>query len=153
MMENIFWVVKSTEGIDKYLLFNSKPNKIKWHSFLKDKDEELWVARHSHLPLSKESAEKFKDIQGEDMAKVSLIITEDENPDLFIQRYKECLFIANHLEPYWHLVKEDNKLKKIFRKHKWVRDTRVPHFHMISNKLFHNVTEETGVVKINVVRI
>ena len=64
--------------------------------------------------LGKNAAEKFKDVDHNTApVKVRLEITQDENPDLYIQRYGSCLFISSNLEHYWHAVKEDNKFKKI----------------------------------------
>lgn len=157
MKENCFWVVKSTDkNIDKWLLFNSHPWKCTWRSSLyRDYyDDKVWTATHTMHYLGDNAVEKFKDVDhNTEPVKVRLVITQDKNPDLYMQRYHECLFLANHLEHYWHAVKEENKFKKIFRKYKWVENSRVPHVRMISNKLFPEVTEETGVVKINIERI
>ena len=157
MKENCFWVVKSTdkERPNLYMMFNSLPWKCVWKSqFCDYYDDKVWTATHTKHYLGDNSVEKFKDIDHNTApVKVRLVITQDKNPDLYMQRYHDCLFLANHLEYYWHAVKEDNKFKKIFRKHKWVKASRVPHVKMISNKLFPEVTEETGVVKINIERI
>ena len=156
MKENVFWVVKSTlkAGKERWILFNGTPVKIPHRStHCSYHENKIWTSSHGFCYL-KEEIQKFNDIgYDSEPLKVRLEITQDENPDLYMQRYGSCLFISNHVERYWHAVKEDNKIKKIFRKYKWIEDSRVPHVKMISNKLFPEITEETGVVKINIVRI
>ena len=70
---------------------------------------------------------------------VKLIICNTE-PDMYIQRYKDCLFINSRLETYY--IGGDRHRKV----------TEVPHSFRISNKLFPDVTEESGIVGVKIAR-
>ena len=156
MIENVFWVVKDTrKDMNDYFMFNSLPWKYTWKSQYVDYyDDKVWTATHGKHYLGEGVAEKFKDIDHNSApVKVKLVLTDDKNPDLYMQRYKDSLFIRTHTEKYWHAVQNTNRFLRIIKKYKWVEAERVPHAYRISNKLFPEVTEEMGIVGVNIVRI
>ena len=150
MVENKFWVVKSlSERSNEYELFNSIPSRYAY------KELKYWGARHSHCYLGKQTYEKFADVdRSTEPVEVRLVPTDSETPDIYVQRYRDCLFINNRLERYY-----SPRRRTLFGRKfkilgwKYVECERVPHIYRISNKLFPEITEECGPVKFNIERI
>ena len=143
MAENKFWITKSlSERSSEYEIHNSIPSRCSY------KELKYWSGRHSHSYLGQQSMEKVSDITREtEPVPVRLVHTDSETPDFYVQRYKDCLFINNRLEKYFSPRK-----RKLFG-WKYVEMERVPHIYMISNKLFPEITVESGIVKFNIERI
>lgn len=138
---NLFWLVLSTEGAGIVSLFARKPNKEKIPNdeYRKYYTEDFrWGSNHSvyhpngsvrnRLPVDKLVP-----------TKVRLVICND-NPDLYMQRYKDCLFVNSHLVTYYIGGDRNRKV------------TQVPHTFRLSNKLFPDVTEESGIVGLKIVK-
>ena len=163
--ENIFYIVKSTSKFaPEYYLFNGMPRKISVENlWYRNKDNyhdgKIWSSNHSYYPLyGKEYEEKFKDIDhNTEPVPVRLVPTDSETPDLYVQRYKDCLFINTSLVTYVTYRRSEHWLKRYFPifDFGWDRNVRnsVPHNYMISNKLFPEITEKSGIVKMNIERI
>ena len=139
--KNVFWLVLST---DKYfhhpLLFSGMPHRYPLYNYLEDYDEGWrWISwQHSvYYPktysLEGVSVDKYTPIR------VKLEIC-DKEPDMYIQRWKDCLFINSRTEMYY--------THGIFGKKKHVQ---VPHDFRISNKLFPEITEKSGIVGVVIV--
>ena len=144
--------------IDYYFMCNSLP--YRRHIDCCDRrfenyhNDEVWVCRHSYRHIAPESSNKFKDLEwNSEPIPVRLVRTNDERPDFYIQRYGECLFIATSKTRYWTSVPTTNWFKKLFHKYEWGERYMVVHNDMISNKLFPEVTELSGIVGVNMERI
>ena len=139
--KNIFWLVMSTRGKEA-ILFARKPYKDTWISkeYIKDyKDAFRWFSIHGEYYPHNRVLERIP-VDHLTPVKVKLIIC-GENPDLWIQRYKDCLFVNSHLETYYI---GGNRNRKV---------TQVYHNFRLSNKLFPDVTEESGIVGVKIVKI
>lgn len=127
---NLFWLVKSTE-YNILLLFNRKPYKrrVSWWKrlFYDYKEDFVWESVHGCSYLH---VDQFPSISRLCPIPVHLIIIKDDmEADMFIQRIKDNLFIDN----------SKTSLKR--------------HYFRISNKLFPEITEKSGVVKVKLVAI
>jgi len=143
MVENKFWLVKSLEERSRsYEMFNGVPHRVLYS------DIKFWTARHGHCYLGEQSLGKVTDITSEtEPVQVKLVQTDNDIPDFYVQRYGDCLFINYRTEKYYKPCKR----KLIGWKH--IEVERVPHIYQISNKLFPEITEESGIVKFNIERI
>ncbi len=83
------------------------------------------------------------------------LCAEGEEPDLFIQRVADNLFIfCTTISVGRWKPREGGKIKTaILGKHRFVEEKEVPHVNRISNKLFPEVTEESGVTGVMIERI
>ena len=142
--KNLFWLARSTrKGSRELLLFNREPYKIDW-SFSPYADEyhdkKIWFSCHGEsYPGNKVCLTKFLDVTYEKAIPVKLIIDND-NPDMFIMRLRDNLFIDSftHKVIYGSQGKEKIEIRHELR---------------ISNKLFPEVTDETGIVGVRIERI
>lgn len=148
--KNEFWLVDSTrKNVFEPLLYSRKPYLIDWSfSELKDdyKDEKIWFSCHSKSYPNKDILERIPEAKVSPVP-VKLIIAGDyinngivEKPDMYIQRYNDCLFINTHTETVYEGCDENRKT------------VRVPHAYRISNKLFPDIVEESGIVGVKIVR-
>lgn len=141
MVENKFWLVKSLRH-EEYELYNKVPH-VEYSGVFTD-----WYSTHDHCYLSKTTAERFSDIKSSSApVAVRLVRTDSDTPDFYVQRYLDCLFINNRLDKV--LVPRKRK----FFGYKWVEVEEVPHVYRISNKLFPEITEKSGIVKFNIERL
>jgi hypothetical protein len=72
--------------------------------------------------------------------RVKLIIYSGEKPDFYIQRVGENLYMSSHLSVYYI---GGNRNRKV---------VEVPHGCRISNKLFPDVVDESGIVGVRIVK-
>lgn len=155
--KNEFWVVSaSPEYGSVYLMFNHKPQLVSWYrmKFGAITTYDAWYSRHGHCVLSERSEAKFDHLNNySEPVKVRLVRTTDGNPDLYVQRYRDCLFINSSTERFWYAVKRAKGFLRFFSKWKWVESVRVPHFARISNKLFPEITENDGIVEMIIEKI
>lgn len=137
---NIFWLVRSTRT-NELLLFSRKPVVEKAPEKWKDcyKNEVYWSSSYSEYYPNNQVGERIR-VDHIIPIPVKLIICND-NPDMYIQRCKDCLFICSRLETCYIGGNRDRKV------------TRVPHSQRISNRLFLDVTEESGIVGIKIIKI
>lgn len=141
MVENKFWLVKSLR-YEEYMLYNKVP-RVEYSGVFTD-----WYSIHGRCGLSKATAERFSDIKSSSApVAVRLVRTDSDTPDFYVQRYRDCLFISERL--YTTLVPRKRK----FFGYKWIETEEVPHCYRISNKLFPEITEESGIVKFNIERL
>ena len=140
--KNIFWVVLSTyKGNNIPLLFSREPVRRKVLGFKEEFDEDWqWFSVHSQYwpyknGLKNVVVDKYTPV------KVMLELCKDgDECDMYIQRYHDCLFISSHLSSYRCGSDFFSKLH-----------VQVPHNFMISNKLFPEVTEKSGVKGVKIV--
>ena len=128
--KNIFWLVMSKRG-PYPILYSRKPYLVYFNE-----NHEYWFSVHSECYPNINTAKRLQ-VDSKTPVPVKLIICND-NPDMYIQRYKDCLFIKSRLETYYRGVQ---------------KVTEVPHGFRISNKLFPDVTEESGIVGVKIVKI
>ena len=158
--KNIFYVVRDTsKHFIHYYLFNGIPYKADmsrcdaWYE-KNYYDGKIWVSSHGCCSLKDNAYADFNDVDHNTKpVPVRLVITDSDTPDMYIQRCGECLYISDRLESYYTAVPRRNWFLRLFSKFEWVKRTRVFHHHMISNKLFPEVTEESGIVGVNIERI
>ena len=155
MRENKFWIVNARVQSDKdvWSLFNGKPALC--DSYLSGwKDKKFWSSRHDHLTLY--GINSFKDI-GPDTEPVPVrLVLADElsRPDVYVQREKDNLYLHWRLETFKHYVRRfKSRWMPWFWNYREVEVTRVPHDFRISNKLFPEITEESGIVGMDIERI
>ena len=137
---NIFWLVLSTDkGCNRPILFSREPHQHPETTYREWYDDGWkWISWHGTYYPPKDGVKyatpnKYKPI------KVKLELCDD-NPDMYIQRYKDCLFISSFISSYrWG---GDGFTKLHYE---------VPHSYRISNKLFPEVTEKSGIVGIKIV--
>jgi len=139
--KNLFWLVRSTRT-NGLILFSRKPVVEKAPEKWKDRYENgvYWSSFYSEYFLNNHQVGERIQVDHIIPIPVKLIICND-NPDMYIQRCKDCLFICSHLETYYI---GGNRNRKV---------TRVPHSQRISNKLFLDVTEESGIIGIRIIKI
>ena len=138
--KNIFWLVLGTgrfSGVP--MLFSREPHQYyKLASFADYVTNWIWFCNHS-LYFPKENILERINVDTELPIKVKLELCDDE-PDMYIQRYKDSLFISTYIETYYTYY--------IFVRKKHVQ---VTHVNRISNKLFPEVTEKSGIVGVRIV--
>ena len=144
MVENKFWIVRSLSArSNEYEMHNSIPSIHTTYYGTK-----YWSGVHSNCYLGKQSWEKVSDITRDtEPVAVRLVPTDSDEPDFYVQRCGENLFIGNRLEKYYTNVK-----RKLIG-WKCIEEDGVPHMYRISNKLFPEITDECGPVKFNIERI
>lgn len=111
-------------------------------------DGKIWESFHSyHFPKGN-LKERFPELSYKDVIPVKLILMGtkcwdgvEEKPDLYIQRVRDNLYIDNH---YYTSYIGGNYDRKCLS---------VAHGTRISNKLFPDVTEESGIVGVKIVKI
>ena len=147
MVENIFWLVRGTEIVyrPELMVYNKKPKKIKY--FLPEYQHEydgglFWHSYHGYVCLNDRYDKRFSDITRYDDPVAVTLVIDNENPDFYIQRYKDCLFISN---------RKSTCIR--FKNGKDVREEYVAHDNRISNKLFPDITEDSGIVGVRLERI
>lgn len=142
--KNLFWLVNTRRiGLKEPILFNRKPHletypNAKYLDNYKDKKFWFSIYGQSYPPIG--VLERFPEAK-ETPIPVKLFVVED-NPDMYIQRYKDSLFINNRLETYYTYG--------ILLKHKHVR---VPHNNRISNRLFTDSAKEGAIVGVKIEKI
>ena len=127
--KNLFWLVMNKRG-HYPILYSRKPYICSYE------DQEYWFSVYSESYPNLHAAERLQ-VDSETPVPVKLIICND-NPDMYIQRYKDCLFIGSSTQTYYRGGK---------------KVTEVPHNCWISNKLFQDVTDESGIVGVKIVKI
>ena len=150
-----FWLAKTPYiGATEYVLYNREPYKTElWYpSRIKYYDDMCWWSLHGSVYLGKHSYEKFKDVDHNTAIPVRLVPSKSETPDVYVQRYFDCLFIDNHLTTC-RVAKPREKKSLLGYRYDWVDETGVRHCHMISNKLFPAITMETGYVGMDIERL
>lgn len=137
--KNTFWLVMSTRCMEP-LLFARKPYKIPIldpEYEVRYKDGYYWFSRYGEYYPSLNVMNRLQ-FDHKTPIKVKLAVC-NENPDLYIQRWNDCLFVSNKLERSFIGGYMDREL------------IRVSHNLMLSNKLFPEVTEESGIVGVKIV--
>lgn len=143
--KNLFWLTRSTRKGSKILiLFNREPYKEDW-SFCEYADDyydkKIWFSCHGESYPRKETClTKFLDITHEKAIPVKLVIDTEGEPDLFIQRVRDNLFIGPDIF-------------KVYCGSKMIEKFRISHHSRISNKLFPEITDETEIVGVRIERI
>ena len=157
MKENKFWIVNArVQGNDNvWKIYNGKPSlyEISYGSFGFLKDNKYWYSIHDSLTLC---GVTFPDIGPDtEPVPVRLVLTDElSRPDLFIQREKDNLYMHWRTETFKHYVRRlKSRWVPWFWNYKEVEVTRVPHDFRISNKLFPEITEESGIVGMDIERI
>lgn len=137
--KNEFWLVMDTR-CNQPLLFARKPYKISapnteyaWCY----KDGFYWFSRYGEYYPSLNVMDRLQ-FGHKTPIKVKLVICDDENPDLYIQRWKDCLFFSGRIERLWICGDKDREV------------IRVSHNLRLSNKLFPDITEESGIVGVKI---
>lgn len=158
--ENVFYVVRSTRVWGKdYMLFNSKPYKLDLSTMFRQDyvDGKMWTAAHGYCYLRDDVGEKFSDITClSEPIPVKLVRHKKESntePDLYVERVGDNLFIDNRLDGSYRAVPETNRFLKLFRKWRWVESKRTRRCYRISNKLFKDITYDDGVIGMDIERI
>lgn len=132
--KNIFWLVKSRRT-NELILFSRKPCLMQVPKEFHCNGDLQWFSVYSECYPNMKVAERME-IDDKTPIMVKLVICDNE-PDMYIQRYKDCLFINRHTQTYYIGGKE--------------KVTEVPHAFRISNKLFPDVTEESGIVGVKII--
>lgn len=147
MTKNLFWIVRETFKAyrPELIIFNKKPtlidDSIPEHADIYQSGK-FWYSIHGSIFMDDKFDKRFSDITWySDPIPVKLIIVSD-NPDFYIQRYKDCLFIDRRISTCI-----------CFRNGKYVNKKYVKHEFRISNKLFPDITEESGIIGVKVQRI
>lgn len=130
--KNIFWLVKSRRT-NELILFSRKPHLMEFHC----SGDLQWFSVYSKCYPNIKVAKRIE-IDNKTPIMVKLAICDNE-PDMYIQRYKDCLFINSHLHTFYIGGRREV--------------TEVPHVFRISNKLFPDVTEKSGIVGIKIVSL
>ena len=140
--KNLFWLVKSTLiGSRSLMLYNKKPYKldISYTEYADNyKDKSIWFSIHDNSYLKNDAIDKFPNASQDNSIPVRLVIDKD-NPDMFIQRRKDNLFIDNKIHKYW---------KGSIQNYEEVSCSS-----RISNKLFPEITEDDGIVGVRIEEI
>lgn len=149
--KNLFWLARDRRGSKYLILYHRKPTLRDYfvanyrHEFV---DGKWWESFHeTHHLHTKSILERFSDIDYDtEPVPVKLILMGikcwdgvEEKPDMYIQRYRDCLFIYTNYYESW--IGGDKKRKCL----------NVPHNMRISNKLFPDITEESGIVGVKIV--
>lgn len=149
---NLFWVARDRHKGSKCLIvYTRKPTLYNYFSeqwrddYVDGKWWETWD-NYFHVPRLN-LREPFSDIEYDtEPVPVKLILMGvkcwdgvEEKPDMYIQRYRDCLFIDINYYESWI---GGNKKRKCLN---------VPHNMRISNKLFPDITEESGIVGVKIV--
>lgn len=141
---NLFWLVMSTCG-NEPLLFSKRP--YRETSFIDErilkyfKEPFEWDSPHG-MCVPRNGVLDRLHFDHTLPVKVNLVLCDvvDDNPDLFMQRYKDCLFVSRYVERVFPGGDESKVI------------VRVPHKNRLPGKLFPEVTEESGVVGIRILR-
>ena len=142
--KNLFWLVKSTYKCNESpILFSRKPHLVNWpyHQY-EYEEQNIWMASHEEYFPKQNILERIPEAKNGPVP-VKLIIGGcfgENKPDMYIQRYNDNLFISTHTETVYLGGIDGEKV------------VRVPHLFRISNKLFPDVTEESGIVGVIIVR-
>lgn len=134
--KNIFWLVKNRRT-NELILFSRKPYLMHVPKEFHCNEDLQWFSVYSECYPNVKVAKRMR-VDDETPIMVKLAICDNE-PDMYIQRYKDCLFINSHLLTYYIGGKREV--------------TKVPHSFRISNKLFPDVTEESGIVGVKIVSL
>lgn len=150
--KNLFWLARDRrKGVKCLILFHRKPS---LHTYFSEQwrddyvDGKWWESWHDYYHLDgKEVMDRFSDIDYDtEPVPVKLILAGikcwdgvNEVPDLYIQRYRDCLFIG---KKYYRSWIGGNKKRECIN---------IPHAVRISNKLFPDLTEESGIVGVKIV--
>lgn len=129
--KNLFWLVRSISG-NELILYSRKP-----YLMQLTKGNFCWFSVYSECYPGIKVAERME-IDNKTPIMVRLEICSHE-PDMYIQRYKDCLFINSHTQTYY--IGSKGKV------------TEVPHVFRISNKLFPDITEKSGIVGIKIISL
>ena len=125
--KNLFWLVWRRNGF--LVLYSRKP-------YIYNGD---WFSLSSECYPNCEVAKNIN-VGFLTPVPVKLIICATD-PDMYIQRYKDCLFISRYVQTAYIGGRPDKMIKE------------VPHGFRISSKLFPDVTEESGIVGVKIVNI
>ena len=147
MAKNLVWIVRETYKAcrPELIVFNKKPtlidDSIPEHADIYQSGK-WWYSIHGCIFYDDKFDKRFSDITWySDPIPVKLIIVSD-NPDFYIQRYKDCLFMDQRISTCI-----------CFRNGKYVNKKYVKHEFRISNKLFPDITEESGIIGVKLERI
>ena len=147
---NLFYLVRSTEKVSNpsLILCNRKPHKDKvWDKYAKYYQEGLdWRSAHGKCYLKTDRDDLSGITHNTDPVPVRLVLTK-ENPDMYIQKVGENLYINDFLETV-------EKCHSIFLF--WYRTKKiqqVPHRFRISPKLFPEIKERNGYKGVKIVPI
>ena len=147
MTNNLFWVVRETlkAYIPELIVFNKKPilidNPIPEYADVCQCGK-VWYSPHGSIRMYNKHDKSFSDITWDSGPVPAKLIIVIDNPDFYIQRYKDCLFIDRRIST-----------RICFRNGKYVNEKYVRHVFRISNKLFPDITEESGIIGVKVQRI
>ena len=156
-----FYLVRDTLQVIEpdYILFNNEPSlyEIPGEGWYKDNSYKgsRWYSAHGNCYLNRDKAKKFYDVKFEPVMVRLRMCSEGEEPDLFIQRVADNLYISctTITVGRWK-PREGGKFKTaILGKRRFVEEKEVPHVNRISNKLFPEVTEESGITGVVIERI
>lgn len=144
--KNLFWLVRHTlRGSRSLILYNREPQKLDWsRSEYADEYNEkfIWISSHDQSYLGAKSYSKFSDVTWRKPIKVRLVLSHDSDPDMYIQRVGENLFIDCMIMEYSKWGGND-----------YYKVKEIKHCFRISNKLFPEVTEKMGIVSVKIERI
>lgn len=139
---NLFWLVKSTMiGSRSLMLYNRKPYKedISYNEYASEyKDKSIWFSVHSEFYLKNDAIDKFPNASQDNQIPVKLVVDKD-NPDMFIQRRKDNLYMDSKIHKYWKGTNPNYE--------------EVSCYSRISNKLFPEITEDDGIVGVRIEEI
>ena len=152
---NEFWVVRNNETWgNSCSMYNRLPEKTAIYMGPGIPLRQAWYSYHGCCGIRESTAEKFRELTFDsEPVKVRLVRSERDIPDFYVERCGENLFIGYFLEGYWHAVPREKGFKRLFSKWKWVKAERVSHLHRISNKLFPEIKDGDGPIKMDIERI
>lgn len=156
-----FYLVRDTLLVKDpyYILFNNEPSlyEILGEGWYKENSYKgsRWYSAHGDCYLNRDKGKRFSDVKFEPVMVRLRLCAEGEEPDLFIQRVADNLFISctTITVGRWKQRKGGKFKAMILGKYKFVRAEEVPHVNRISNKLFPEVTEENGITGVMIERI
>lgn len=156
-----FYLVRDTMLSSKpdYILFNSEPHlyEINGNGWYKDHsyNGSRWYSAHGDCYLNRDKCGKFSDVKFEPVMVRLRVCNDGEEPDMFIQRVADNLFISSRkMSVTRSRPRTGSKFKSLLLgKYKFSEEEEVPHINRISNNLFPDVTEESGIVGVVIERM
>ena len=156
-----FYLVRDTlqVKVPDYILFNNEPSLYEIHGDGWYKDHSYkgsrWYSAHGDCYLNRDKCGKFSDVKFEPVMVRLRACNDGEEPDMFIQRVADNLYISCKTITVGRWKPRDGgKFKTaILGKRMFVEENEVPHLNRISNKLFPEVTEESGIVGVVIERM
>lgn len=159
--KNIFYLVRDTilAKNPDYVIFNGMPMLYEVYSEGWYKDNcykgSWWYSSHGECYLNRDKCKKFSDVKFEPITVRLRPCAEGEEPDLYIQRVADNLYISSHkISVTRARPRTGSKFKSLLLgKYEFSEEEEVPHNNRISNKLFPEVTDESGIVGVIIERI